>query len=436
MSLITREGKGEKLTIEEMDNNLLYLEELAQTAESSAAEVAYDLTVAVPYKAYRARITAAEIEWPGYGYLYNWFALDDARGMVRTDGGSGLIAPNLWRVPSATDWDTLIAFSGGDTTKLKSALNGNPPKYYGWFNSGGGNDIYNFSALPGGVRYSFGPFSEMGVNCAVWSSTSTGSQVIAKRLSSSHNLVYEILSSKSNGYSVRLVREATEAELLLNDGDNADQYKGLNNTQYSTVKIGTQIWLAQNLRETEYVNGDPIFNASILPGGNSSDGVWGAKGDAGEGAWTVYLNGSAISTYLPETVELIYDDVSENTLGEGVNWETIWDGYNTVYRAQLNSEREWYPTHIQVTPGYDTLAYDNDQEIMQRNLIVKRAVPGENYILFFPIRVSISGEVEVRGLSNYTGSSNDSGVNVQILEYQPTGSGSSGVGGLGISLLD
>lgn len=35
MSLITRQGKGSKLTIEEMDNNLLYLESLSGTSSTS-----------------------------------------------------------------------------------------------------------------------------------------------------------------------------------------------------------------------------------------------------------------------------------------------------------------------------------------------------------------------------------------------------------------
>jgi uncharacterized protein (TIGR02145 family) len=435
MSLITRGEKGEKLTIEEMDGNLLYLEELAQTANSGATEVAYDLTVAVPYKAYRAKLTAVGIEWPGYGFLYNWFAVDDARGIVRTDGGSGLEAPNLWRVPSDSDWNELITFAG-DGGKLKSAVNSNGRSFYGWVNNGKGNDLYNFAGLPVGYRSASGQFSNLGITTQWWSSTSTGSAAIAKRLNAYNNSVDEFLVSKTIGYSVRLVREATAGELLLNDGDNASEYKGNDDTQYSTVKIGSQIWLAQNLRETEYVNGDPIFNASGLPGGSSSDGVWIAKGDLGEGAWTVYLSGSVVTPYLPKTIELLYTDVLENTLGQSVIWETIYDGYNTVYRAQLDSERAWYPTHIKVTPGYDIGKYDENQEIIQRTLIIKRAVTDENYIIFFPIKVSSNGVTTIESFSNYTGSSNDSGVNIEILEYQPIGSGSSGVGGLGISLLD
>jgi uncharacterized protein (TIGR02145 family) len=442
MSLTTRAGKGEKLTIEEMDNNLLYL-------ESSVAEVAYDLATAVPYKAYRARLTSAEIEWPGYGYLYNWFAVTSIKGLANPDGGT--IGPNLWRVPNDTDWTTLINYTeaGSDSAAtLKSSINSNGFTTYGWLNNGGGNDIYNFSALPGGLRYIGGGFDQVGLAARWWSSNGT-SEAASVHGINTNGYISGGTSYAGIGLSVRLVREATEEELLLNDGDTSDTselpiYVGNDSTEYSTVKIGTQVWLAQNLRETLYSTStknddDPIFNASVLLGGDSSSSTWIQKSNTQEGAWCVYdigIESTEAGPYLSERVELIYSDVSENTLGQSIKWEPIYDGYNTVYRAQLTSEREWYPTHIQVTPGYDTFTYDENQEIIQRNLIVKRAVAGENYITFFPIKVSSSGLTSIESFGNYTGSSNDSGVNVQILEYQPAGSGSSGVGGLGISLLD
>jgi uncharacterized protein (TIGR02145 family) len=448
MSLITRGEKGEKLTIEEMDGNLLYLEELAQTANSGAVEVAYDLTTAVPYKAYRAKITAAEIDWPGYGFLYNWFAVNSIKGLANPDGGT--IGPNLWRVPSNNDWNTLINYTEAESdsaTTLKSSINSNGFTTYGWLNNGGGNDIYNFSALPGGLRYVGGGFDLIGLVARWWSSN--GNSEGASIYEVNRNGFTNGTSNSGIGLSVRLVREATEEELFLNDGDTSDTaelpiYLGNDGTEYSTVKIGTQVWLAQNLRETLYStstknNDDPIFNASVLLGGDSSSSTWIQKSNTQEGAWCVYdigIESTETGPYLSERVELIYSDVSENTLGQPIKWESILDRAKPIYYAKLLSEREWYPTHIQVTPGYDTFSYDENQEIIQRNLIVKRAVAGEEEITFFPIRVSGDGGISIEGFGNYTGSSNDSGVNVEILEYQPIGSGSSGVGGLGISLLD
>ena len=39
-----------------------------------------------------------------YGYLYNWYAADDSRG----------ICPTGWHVPTNNDWETLINFLGAD----------------------------------------------------------------------------------------------------------------------------------------------------------------------------------------------------------------------------------------------------------------------------------------------------------------------------------
>ena len=451
MSLITRQGKGEKLTIQEMDGNLEYLEGLSQAAEIGVAGLATDLQAAVPYKAYRARLTASEIDWPGYGYLYNWFAVDDARGLANPDGGTGLVAPNQWRVPSNTDWDTLSTFAGGSSVaggKLKSNLDGNPPTFYGWLNNGGGTDDYNFSGIPGGFRGSSGNFLGIGDLGYWWSSTEFNTGFAFNYVMTLGPNSASFQNQKAVGLSVRLVREATAGELLLNDGDTSDTssldpYTGNDGTVYVTVKIGTQIWLAQNLRETLYNNTDPIFNASMLPGGNFQNSTWEAKGIAEEGAWTIYrtdLNSNSVVAYLPETVDLIYTEVLENSLGDSVNWLSKFDSTTVYYEAKLATGRFWYPTHIKLTPGYDVSDYDNSiPTLVQKNLIVKRALSGETNIDFFPVTIDSNGTLTIEPLNNYSDllGSPDSSVHVEILEYQPESYYYSGAlaEGIGVSNL-
>lgn len=399
------------------------------TVSGASPNATITLKPEILYKAYRAKLTAGEIDWPGYGFLYNWFAVDDARGLANPDGGTGLVAPNQWRVPSETDWDALVTFAGGSSVaggKLKSTLNGTPPTYLGWLGNNAGTDDYNFNAVGGGLRLIFGPFVSIGSNGIFWSSTNTGVHAIAIKLDFSFS-TDKVFATKSLGYSVRLVREATAGELLLTDGDTSDTssldpYTGNDGTVYVTVKIGTQIWLAQNLRETLYNNTDPIFNASILPGGDSSFATWEAKGNAGEGAWAVYLNGSVPVPYLPDTVELIYAEVLENSLGATVNWLSKIDGTNVYYEAKLSTGRFWYPTHIKLTPGYDVSDYDNSiPTLVQKNLIVKRALTGETNIDFFPVTIDSNGTLTIEPLNNYSDllGSPDSSVYVEILEYQP-----------------
>ncbi len=414
-------------------NNLQIGPSSLVTVSGSSPNATITLKPEIPYKAYRAKLTAGEIDWSGYGFLYNWFAVDDARGLANPDGGTGLTAPNEWRVPSDTDWNTLIAFAGGASVtggKLKSTLTSTAYPFYGWLYNGGGTDDYNFSGLPGGVRAFTGVFEGIGESSYWWSSTSMDSTFArySRLLYYSTSLLLDF-SQKENGLSVRLVREATAGELLLNDGDTSDtssldSYTGNDGTVYVTVKIGTQIWLAQNLRETLYNNTDPIFNASLLPGGDFSASTWEAKGNAGEGAWAVYIFTNVsdyLVPYLPDTIEIIYADVLENSLGATVNWTSELDGTNTYYEARLLT-RTWYPTHIKLTPGYDVSDYDNSvATLAQKNMIVKRAVTGEFYIDFFPVTISATGALTIEPLNNYSDllGSPDSSVYVEILEYQP-----------------
>ena len=63
---------------------------------------------------------------------------------------------------------------------------------------------------------------------------------------------------KTTGFSLRLVRPATEAEQLLPDGPISAQYIGNDDKAYRCTKIGTQVWLADNLAETKWSNGNYI----------------------------------------------------------------------------------------------------------------------------------------------------------------------------------
>ncbi len=403
-------------------------------------------------KVYRAKITAETVDWGGYGYLYNWYAVSDVRKLENPSGGTGLTAPNEWRVPSNADWDTLNTFGGGTGVaggKLKSTLTSTGFPFLGW-TSAAGTDDYNFSALPGSFRDESGLLSALiGVLGFFWTTLSVGAPSVVRTLDGSLDLG-AMSVNKGRGCSVRLVREATASELLLNDGDTSDTssldpYTGNNGTTYVTVKIGTQIWLAQNLRETKYNDNSDIFNAApfyLFPGGDGSNPTWVAKGTAQEGAWTVYIYNSGDTTYsldyTPTTISNIYPTVLENTLGASVNWESIVDGTNTVYRTVLSTSRNWYSTHIKLTQGYDVSDYSNTvPSIVQKNLIIKRAVTGENYIDFFPVTIDSTGVLTIEPLNNYSDllGSPDSSVYLEILEYQPLYYGSGLSAGIGISNL-
>jgi uncharacterized protein (TIGR02145 family) len=93
-----------------------------------------------------------------YGKLYNGYAITDPRGL----------APAGWHEPTDIEWQTLGNFLKGTEldsgTKLKSTS--------GWAENGNGTNVSGFTAVPGGMRYSNGPFSDnVGKNGYWWTCT-------------------------------------------------------------------------------------------------------------------------------------------------------------------------------------------------------------------------------------------------------------------------
>jgi len=138
-----------------------------------------------------------------YGGLYNWFA-------VKT----GKLAPSGWHVSTNADWDTLIAFLGGDSVaggKLKEY------GYYHWYSWNNENvwasDEYGFTALPGGCRDSWGKFYNRSSR-GYWWAASMNDTEYCYAIDCSSGAVYRGKSSSiadddeaCDGFSVRLVKD-------------------------------------------------------------------------------------------------------------------------------------------------------------------------------------------------------------------------------------
>jgi uncharacterized protein (TIGR02145 family) len=127
-----------------------------------------------------------------YGRLYNWYAIDDARGLC----------PSSWHVPTDGEWTLMTDELGGE-----SIAGGQMKTTYGWYQGGNGTNSTGFSGLPGGYRVSNGSFDSAGGNGVWWSSSPLGS-VAWNRYLNYYEDVFRINSSLRSGFSVRCVRDA------------------------------------------------------------------------------------------------------------------------------------------------------------------------------------------------------------------------------------
>jgi len=193
-----------------------------------------------------------------YGKLYNWYAVNDSRGL----------APDGYHIPSEAEWTILIIYLGGGwweagkkmksipiyKTKIKYVEEGGydetkwvtcnnckvaSPEYKkicpsckgmggktiktgkyipktkrkveekiqigGW----NGNNESGFSGLPGGLRYGYreGEFDAIGVRGAWWSSTELEVDVWCYDLGSQGGGQWKFGASAGNGFSVRCLRD-------------------------------------------------------------------------------------------------------------------------------------------------------------------------------------------------------------------------------------
>jgi uncharacterized protein (TIGR02145 family) len=128
-----------------------------------------------------------------YGKLYNWYAVNDPRGL----------APKGYHIPSDAEWTILTTYLGGEDVagvKMKSKL--------GWYNDGNGTNSSGFSGLPGGYRSDGGAFYAIGM-CGYWWSTSKSSAGSAwyRGPNSSNGIAARDNGDEEDGMSVRCLRD-------------------------------------------------------------------------------------------------------------------------------------------------------------------------------------------------------------------------------------
>jgi len=128
-----------------------------------------------------------------YGKLYNWYAVNDSRGL----------APTGWHIPSDAEWTKLTDFLG-----VRDAAGAKMKSKNGWYNNGNGNNSSGFSGLPGGGRYNDGSFYYIGEFGYWWSSTEDDAfDAWGRFLYYLNGVVYRYGGGKERGFSVRCLRD-------------------------------------------------------------------------------------------------------------------------------------------------------------------------------------------------------------------------------------
>lgn len=135
-----------------------------------------------------------------YGKLYNWYAVNDSRGL----------APEGWQIPNIREWLLLVDFLGGSQPagiKLKNNS--------GWNENGNGTNESGFAGLPGGYRDGNGDFFGKGTIGEWWSNSEFTSNpwfpndtaVWCRSIRTDYPDVLLLDEKKSFGFSVRCVKD-------------------------------------------------------------------------------------------------------------------------------------------------------------------------------------------------------------------------------------
>ena len=202
-----------------------------------------------------------------YGRLYTWAAAIDSAKLEKEGVlcGNGLkcelpekiqgICPEGWRFPSEDDWTWLLS---SVSKKISGQYVGVPLRAVSGWSDEEGSDIVGFSALPAGARVDSadGMYLEIGSQAFFWGyeysakeeDRGDGVKIFPYETDGYGN--YWASSTgprKRDGVSVRCVRDVkpvVELDSLLDERDGQ---------VYKTVKIGTQVWMAENLNYADSV---------------------------------------------------------------------------------------------------------------------------------------------------------------------------------------
>lgn len=213
-----------------------------------------------------------------YGLLYNWYAATDSRKISSSDD---------WVVPTSTQRDTLNTNLGGNT------ISGKKLKEIGttyWDTGNTGTNEVGFNGRGGGIRTGSG-FTTI---------KSNGTHMCSNQLNSTTMQGFQLVASsdvntnkadpKYYGWSIRLLYVGAETPT---------KYVGNDGKVYRVVLINSQYWLADNLSETRFRNGDIIPWYGANPVDYFTNAEWAALTTSGMCAYNNDVNNVAAGFSFP-----------------------------------------------------------------------------------------------------------------------------------------
>jgi uncharacterized protein (TIGR02145 family) len=128
-----------------------------------------------------------------YGKLYNWYAVEDARGLC----------PCGWEIPTEEEWSNLQSHLGDDSGgKMKTA-----GLFYWQSPNTGATNESGYSGLPAGLRTAQGSFENFGTGGIWWTNNELdafSAKVIALTFNSSDIGIG--FAEKATGLSIRCIK--------------------------------------------------------------------------------------------------------------------------------------------------------------------------------------------------------------------------------------
>jgi uncharacterized protein (TIGR02145 family) len=131
-----------------------------------------------------------------YGKLYNWYAVNDPRGL----------APEGWHIPSNDEWQILVEFLGGDKIaggkrkEIGTAFWKTPNK--------GATNQSGFAAPAGGLRYGNGEFNDLNDDAYFWTTTEYDEDHAWYYILGYYfPNIYQSDYDKKSGFSIRCIKD-------------------------------------------------------------------------------------------------------------------------------------------------------------------------------------------------------------------------------------